>query len=126
MADVAQGISTSESELWPQGTFGDAYRLNREQAVDDVVQLDPLANAIRQIMTARNAWTGTATKLIAVQENLAWPGSPRLWQRDSDVEQRSYARGVSTSPLSAPVAHARPSDHAALDCAGPGARQNQG
>jgi len=86
MADFAQWVSACETALWPSGSFSYAYRLNRQRAADDVVQLDPLANAIRQFMTARNAWTGTATELVAVLNgklrrestgNMAWPDSPR-------------------------------------------------
>jgi hypothetical protein len=66
MADFAHWISACENGLWPAGSFSYAYRLNRRRAVDEVVQLDSLANAIQQFMQTRNAWTGTATELVRV------------------------------------------------------------
>jgi hypothetical protein len=86
MADFAQWAGACEAELWPRGRFANAYQLNRQHAVDDVVQLDPLANAVRQFMTGQTAWTGTATELVTVlngrpqpgtARKKAWPDSPR-------------------------------------------------
>jgi hypothetical protein len=75
MADFAHWISACETALWPAGSFSHAYRLNRQRAVDDVVQLDPLANAIRRFMAGRNTWTGTATDLVAVLNGKLQPRS---------------------------------------------------
>jgi hypothetical protein len=86
MADFAQWISACESALWPVGSFSHAYQLNRRRSVDQLIELDPLASAIRRLMTGRDSWTGTATELLAAlgkdeigprSDGGHWPDSPR-------------------------------------------------
>ncbi|PWJ13802.1 hypothetical protein [Jannaschia seohaensis] len=86
MADFALWASACESALWPTGTFWSAYSGNRDEAVEGVIDADPVATALRATMRERTEWTGTATELLsalteAVGERVAksktWPDSPR-------------------------------------------------
>jgi hypothetical protein len=86
MADFALWASACETALWPAGTFWSAYCGNRDEAVDSVIDADPIATAVRTMMTTRAQWTGTASDLLgalaeAVGERVAkaktWPDTPR-------------------------------------------------
>jgi hypothetical protein len=86
MADFALWATACETELWPAGTFGVAYSGNRDEAVDSVIESDPVGSAIRSMMTARTEWTGTASDLLGaldeevsekVRKNKTWPATPR-------------------------------------------------
>jgi hypothetical protein len=86
MADFALWAMACETALWPAGTFWSAYCGNRDEAVEEVIDADPIAAAVRAVMAMRTEWTGTASDLLgvlaeAVGERVArsktWPGSPR-------------------------------------------------
>jgi hypothetical protein len=86
MADFALWASACETLLWPAGTFWSAYCGNRDEAVDSVIDADPIATAVRTMMSTRAEWTGTASDLLgvlteAVGERAAkaktWPDAPR-------------------------------------------------
>jgi hypothetical protein len=86
MADFALWATACETALWPIGTFWSAYCGNRDEAVEGVIDADPVAAAVRTIMTTRTEWTGTASDLLgalaeAAGERIAksktWPDSPR-------------------------------------------------
>ena len=86
MADFALWASACETALWPLGTFWSAYCGNRDEAVEGVIDADPIATAVRAVMATRTAWTGTASDLLGalaevVDERVAksktWPDSPR-------------------------------------------------
>jgi len=64
MADFVLWGAACETALWPAGTFADAYAVNRRLAVDDAIDADPLATAVRQLVSARGAWAGSATELL--------------------------------------------------------------
>src|SRR5262249_46634497 len=64
MADFALWAAACEPAFWPAGTFEAAYRTNRDEAVDSVIDADPVASAIRTIMSSRATWTGTASELL--------------------------------------------------------------
>ena len=68
MADFALWAAACESALWPAGTFWSAYAENRDDTVVGVIDADPIAAAVRAIMTVRAAWTGTASTFWA-----PWP-----------------------------------------------------
>jgi hypothetical protein len=85
MADFVLWVSACEGALWPAGTFLRAYNMNRRVAVDDAIDVDPLAASIRALMAARRSWTGTASDLLraaagigsGAPEGLAsWPKNP--------------------------------------------------
>jgi Bifunctional DNA primase/polymerase, N-terminal len=86
MADFALWASACEPALWPPGTFWSAYCGNRDEAVEGVIDADPVAAAVRATMMERTVWTGTASELLgvlsgSVDERIAkaktWPDSPR-------------------------------------------------
>jgi hypothetical protein len=63
-----------------------AYCTNRDLAVEDVIDADPVASALRTLMAEQTMWTGTATDLLgalaaAVDERVAksktWPNGPK-------------------------------------------------
>ena len=66
MADFAIWASACESAFWSAGTFMRAYEANRRSAIEGVIDADPVASCIRDIMTARSAWAGTARGCIPV------------------------------------------------------------
>jgi hypothetical protein len=86
MADFALWATACETALWPAGTFWSAYCGNRDEAVEGVIEADPIAASVRAVMATRTQWTGTASELLgalaeAVGERVAksktWPDSPR-------------------------------------------------
>ena len=86
MADFALWATACETALWPQGTFWSAYCGNRDEAVEGVIDADPIAAAVRTVMTTRTEWRGTASELLGalaemvgerVAKSKTWPDSPR-------------------------------------------------
>jgi hypothetical protein len=86
MADFALWATACETALWPSGTFWSAYCGNRDDAVDGVIEADPIAAAVRAVMNTRTGWTGTASELLGALAEMAgervakaktWPDSPR-------------------------------------------------
>jgi hypothetical protein len=86
MADFALWATACETVLWPSGTFWSAYCGNRDEAVESVIDADPIAAAVRAFMVTRAEWTGTASELLGalgemagdrVAKSKTWPDSPR-------------------------------------------------
>jgi hypothetical protein len=82
MADFAIWATSCETALWPTGTFARAYEVNRRAAVEDVIDADPVAACVREIMAERTAWMGCAADLLRIKADLArgslgWPKNPR-------------------------------------------------
>jgi hypothetical protein len=86
MADFALWATACEMALWPAGTFWSAYCGNRDEAVEGVIDADPIAAAVRAVMATRTEWTGTASDLLGalaevaverVAKSKTWPDSPR-------------------------------------------------
>ena len=86
MADFALWATACETAIWPAGTFWAAYCDNRDEAVENVIEADPIAAAVRAVMLERTVWTGTATDLLGalaevagerVAKSKTWPNSPR-------------------------------------------------
>jgi hypothetical protein len=86
MADFALWASACETAIWPADTFWSAYCGNRDEAVENVIDADPVAAAVRALMSERTEWTGTATDLLGalaeeagerVAKSKTWPPSPR-------------------------------------------------
>jgi hypothetical protein len=86
MADFALWATACETALWPAGAFWSAYCGNRDEAVEGVIEADPIAAAVRALMAARTEWTGTASELLGALAEIAgkrvakaktWPDSPR-------------------------------------------------
>ena len=64
MADFALWASACETAIWPAGTFWSAYCGNRDEAVNSVIDADPVGSAIRSLMDSRTEWVGTASDLL--------------------------------------------------------------
>jgi hypothetical protein len=86
MADFALWVAACETALWPAGKFWSAYCGNRDEAVEGVIDADPIAGAVRAVMAMRAQWTGTASDLLGalaevagerVAKSKTWPESPR-------------------------------------------------
>lgn len=87
MADFALWSTACETALWPAGTFLRAYDANRRAALKDVIEADPVAARVRELMAERTAWTGNASDLLRVGADASrgymsgqadgWPKSPR-------------------------------------------------
>ena len=86
MADFAMWASACETALWPAGSFWSAYCRNRDEAVEGVIEADPVAAAVRAFMSTQTVWTGTASDLLGalaegvderVSKSKTWPDSPR-------------------------------------------------
>jgi hypothetical protein len=74
MADFALWATACETAFWPAGTFVRAYLANRKAALEDLIDADPVAARVRQIMANRNTWTGSASDLLRAGAGLAGPG----------------------------------------------------
>jgi hypothetical protein len=84
MADFALWAAACETAFWPAGTFARAYQANRSGAIEDLIDADPVAARVREIMANRVTWTGTASELLGMGSgsvllsgNASWPKSPR-------------------------------------------------
>ena len=86
MADYAIWMRACETAIWSAGMHMAAYEANRGDAVDTVLDADPVAMVLRQHMEARRDYTGTATELLTalsalvpehIRRGRQWPGSPK-------------------------------------------------
>ena len=60
MADFALWATACETALWPAGTFWSAYCGNRDEAVEGVIDADPVAAAVRAVMTGADGVDGNS------------------------------------------------------------------
>jgi hypothetical protein len=86
MADFALWATACETAFWPRATFLRAYDANRRTAIEGVIEADPVAAFVQEIMTVRSTWAGRASDLlrthIAAGEEVrrrtaGWPRNPR-------------------------------------------------
>ncbi len=95
MADFAVWITACETAFWDLGTFMTAYDVNRDEAVENVLESMPVATAVRTFVANRSRqyppqtnWIGTAAELLRqLTETWAddgvnrggkgWPSTPR-------------------------------------------------
>jgi hypothetical protein len=61
MADFALWATACESAFRPAGVFETAYSNNRRAAIENIVDADPVAALVREIMADRAQWTGSAS-----------------------------------------------------------------
>jgi hypothetical protein len=66
LADFALWATACETAIWPAGTFWAAYEANRADAVDTVLEADPVASAVREMMVDLPEFSGTASRLLEV------------------------------------------------------------
>jgi hypothetical protein len=86
MADFALWATACETALWPGGTFARAYAANRTAAIEGLIEADPVATCVRELMAERSTWTGRAADLLraagvvgdeAWTKSAGWPKTPR-------------------------------------------------
>jgi len=86
MADFALWAAACEPTLWPAGTFARAYAANRRAAIEGIIDADPVAGCVREIMAERSSWTGSAADLLrvgadrnagSIYKDSDWPKNPR-------------------------------------------------
>jgi hypothetical protein len=87
MADFALWSTACETAFCPAGGFLHAYNANRCAAIENVIEADPVAARIRDIMAERTIWTGNASDLLRIgadgsrddvsRIDVGWPKSPR-------------------------------------------------
>lgn len=65
MADFAKLARACETALWPEGTFQKAYASNVDAAVNDMIDADEVAAALRDMMNRLENWKGTSSELLA-------------------------------------------------------------
>jgi hypothetical protein len=83
MADFALWATACETALWPAGTFARAYAANQRASIERIIDADPVATCVRDLMTEHNLWTGSAADLLRVsldrssdrisRSNAGWP-----------------------------------------------------
>jgi hypothetical protein len=115
MADFALWAAACETALWPAGTFWAAYCGNRDEAIDGVIEGDPIASGVRTLMATRTDWVGTATNLLAdlaaiagerVAKSKEWPASPRALSGRL-TRAGTFLRKIGIDISSKPEGHAR-------------------
>jgi hypothetical protein len=85
MADFALWATACETGLWPAGTFTRAYAANRKAAIEGIIDADPIAACVRELMSERGSWTGSAADLLRASvertshtsDSISWPKNPR-------------------------------------------------
>jgi hypothetical protein len=87
MADFAIWAAACEPALWRPGTFHRAYEANRRAAIDGIIDADPVAACVREIMAERSSWIGSAADLLRagaergvdgiLRDRTGWPPNPR-------------------------------------------------
>jgi hypothetical protein len=82
MADFTLWATACETALWPAGTIVRAYEANRRVAVESMIDADPVASCVREIMAQRKTWIGTAAELLSfgvgyTGDHLSWRSWPK-------------------------------------------------
>jgi hypothetical protein len=86
MADFARWSVACEQAFWPSGRFMAAYEGNRQDAVEALVEDDPVARTLRKLMQQSVEWKGSQERLSEVLGDLAgqkitdgerWPKTPQ-------------------------------------------------
>ena len=85
MADFGLWVEACEPVLWREGSFSFAYDANRNNAVDGLIDADPVAAAVRLFMTGRTAWTGTASNLLSVLTPGAGLDLSSSWPKSASI-----------------------------------------
>jgi len=83
MADFAMWVVAAEEALpWESGAFLKAYASNRSEANEVALEHDPVAVAVRELMSEREEWCGTSTELLdalshrvdeSIRRSQMWP-----------------------------------------------------
>ncbi len=71
MADFTVWVTACEPACpWSAGTFLRAYAGNRAEMVETTLQSNPVAMAVRKLMSRTQEWRGTSTELLKALEEL--------------------------------------------------------
>jgi hypothetical protein len=101
MADLALWATACEPGFCPGSGFLHAYKANRRSAVENVVDADPLASRIRDIMAERTMWSGSASDLLqslarvrelTILDRRGWPSRLERWPAGFAGRRRRFAR----------------------------------
>jgi hypothetical protein len=86
MADFALWARACETGLWPAGTFNRAYSNNRMAAIRSIIDADPIATFVRELMSERTFWAGCAADLLRVGVHRASQSSYSLnWPKNGSA-----------------------------------------
>lgn len=86
MADFAHWATACEGALFAKGTFDRAYKMNRTGGIEDALEADAVASAVRTFMDGKTEWTGVTKQLMAALTEIAgervakgqsWPKTER-------------------------------------------------
>jgi hypothetical protein len=90
MADFALWATACETNYWPAGTFEHAYWVSRRTAIESIIDADPVAECVRELMAERTTWQGRAIDLLQMNARIpgqsahgqsaasaGWPKNPR-------------------------------------------------
>ena len=87
MADFELWAGGLRKGLWPAGTFTRAYSSNRKAVVEGIIDADPIAACVREFMSERSSWMGSAADLLRVsvgrssdripKDGTGWAKNPR-------------------------------------------------
>jgi hypothetical protein len=83
MADFALWATACETALWPAGTFTRAYTANRKAAIEGMSDTDPVAASVRELMSERSTWIGSAADLLRISaERASQTGDIVRWPKN--------------------------------------------
>lgn len=105
MADFAQWVTASEKALeWETGEFLTIYTQNRNEAIDQGLDSDPVAVAVQEFMQARISWEGTASEALTelsryigderTKYSKAWPSDRKLKERLRRIATALRTKGI--------------------------------
>ena len=107
MADFAKWAVACETTFWEEGAFLEAFDKNRVDAIEDVIEADPVASAVVRLASERQPWIGTASDLLTALEDIvgdriaktkSWPKTPQILSgRLKRAATFLRARGVESS-----------------------------
>ena len=110
MADFAQWVTAAEKALgWNTGEFMTIYNKNRNEAIDQGLESDPVAIAIQAFMKERVSWEGTTTEALAelsrytgdekTRYSKAWPSTRKLKERLRRIAPALRTKGIEYNDL---------------------------
>ncbi|WP_342042835.1 hypothetical protein [Bacillus sp. OTU2372] len=105
MADFAQWATAAEKCLgWETGTFMNVYTNNRNEAIDQGLESDPVAVAVQAFMEEKTSWEGTVGETLDELNNYteeaitkyskAWPTSRKLKERLRRIAPALRVKGI--------------------------------
>jgi len=103
MADFALWATACETAT--RGAFMRAYSGNRAEAVETVIEADPVATAIRRFMAGRGEWSGIASQLLSALSDMVGEKIAKAKGWPSDATRLSgHLRRVATPLRKAGIA----------------------